>query len=521
VLTQSALQEKLGSVPLLLLDGADTAAGRDDNPDPLALGLTARHLAYVIYTSGTTGRPKGVAIEHRNVAHLLSAARERFDFGPLDTWSVFHSMAFDFSVWEIWGALAFGGRLVVVSLDCARSPADFYDLLCHEKVTILNQTPVAFRSLLAIQADSGHQHSLRTVIFGGEALELSSLRPWIARNPLERTALVNMYGITEITVHATYRNLTATDIEGNTPSLIGNALPGLRIYLLDEHLQPVPVGVRGELYVSGHGVARGYLNHPELTAERFQSDPFGAEPDVRIYRTGDIGRWRANGDIEYLGRNDGQIKLRGFRVELGEIEARLLECTDVKEAVVVVRDDSRGERRLVAYLTAERDAELSAAGLRNQLGQVLPEYMIPGAFVVLPVLPLTPNGKVDRAALPTPDLNAVATRAYEEPQGDIESTLARAWCELLELQRVGRWDHFFELGGHSLLAVQLCARLRDSLGMEIPLHDIFLHPTLQALADQVVFLKLAEYAVEDRSAVESALATLSESELRELTQVEV
>ncbi|HEY6926868.1 MAG TPA: amino acid adenylation domain-containing protein [Steroidobacteraceae bacterium] len=519
LVTTSSLQKRLrvSELPVLLLDDILQPAGRDDNPDPAVLGVTARHLAYVIYTSGTTGRPKGVMVEHRNVTHLLSAARQRFDFGPLDTWSVFHSMAFDFSVWEIWGALAFGGRLVVVPVDCARSPTDFYELLCDEKVTILNQTPAAFSGLPPAQIRSVRQHSLRMIIFGGEALEFASLRPWVAGNPLEQTALINMYGITEITVHATHRKLAAADIEGHGGSVIGTALPGLRVYLLDEHLQPVPVGVRGELYISGHGVARGYLNRPELTHERFLSDPFGVEPDARMYRTGDVARWRADGDIEYLGRNDGQIKLRGFRIELGEIESRLLECAGVKEAVVIVRDDGQGERRLVAYLTAN-GLELSVAGLRNQLGRALPEYMLPGAFVILPALPLTPNGKVDRAALPAPDLRAVVARVYEEPQGEIESEIASVWCELLGLDRVGRQDHFFELGGHSLLAVQLQARLRDPLGVEVPLQHIFLHPTVQSLADQVTSLKLAQYTEQDRAAVESALAALSESELRRLIQ---
>ncbi|MBI6548980.1 non-ribosomal peptide synthetase, partial [Xenorhabdus lircayensis] len=322
------------------------AAITDNNPDIHTLGLTSHHLAYVIYTSGSTGQPKGVMVEHEHVTRLLAATQDRFQFNSNDIWTLFHSFAFDFSVWELWGALTYGGRLVVVSADCARSPQKFYSLLCREQVTILNQTPSAFRQLIPAQDET--LHSLRCIIFGGEALELHTLVPWIARNSLQQTRLVNMYGITEITVHATYRELTEADILSGRGSLIGQPLPDLRAYLLDTQGQPVPIGVIGELHIAGAGVARGYLNRHELTTERFLPDPFSNVPGARMYKAGDLARWLPDGHLEYLGRNDFQVKLRGFRIELGEIETQLVQCHGVREAVVIARGDDADQKRLVA-----------------------------------------------------------------------------------------------------------------------------------------------------------------------------
>jgi len=486
----------------VLLD-AGTASGfshyPDHNPDPHALGLTARHLAYVIYTSGSTGQPKGVMVEHGNVARLFAATQEKFNFGITDVWTLFHSFAFDFSVWELWGALLYGGRLVIVSYNTSRSPQAFYQLLCQQQVTVLNQTPSAFRQLISAQMQSTEQHALRCVVLGGEALEFHSLKPWIEHNSLAHTQLINMYGITEITVHATYYAISQIDIDAQPGSVIGNPLPDLRFYLLDAHLQPVPLGVTGEIYIAGAGVARGYLNRPELTAERFLVNPFsltegsldtgthhaahpgGLDANNRLYKTGDLGRWLPDGNIEYLGRNDFQVKIRGFRIELGEIEAQLAKCPGVREAVVIARKDSPGDKRLVAYLLAQDHAELAAAMLRSQLANVLADYQLPSAYVTLDAFPLTPNGKLDRKALPTPDGSAVVSRLYAAPQGPIETVLARIWQELLHLDQVGRYDNFFELGGHSLMAVQLVSQLRQELG-EISLNTVFAQPTLRGLA---------------------------------------
>ncbi|MEQ1974761.1 non-ribosomal peptide synthase/polyketide synthase [Xenorhabdus sp. SGI240] len=482
LLTQTPLCDKLNSpLPAVLLDSPEPslAARPTDNPDVHARGLTSRHLAYVIYTSGSTGQPKGVMVEHANVTRLLAATQARFQFDDQDVWTLFHSFAFDFSVWELWGALAYGGRLVIISAENARSPHRFYSLLCREHVTILNQTPSAFRPLIAAQDATAH--SLRCIIFGGEALELHTLAPWVERNPTAQTRLVNMYGITEITVHATYRELTEADIHSGRGSLIGQPLADLRIYILDTHGQPAPLGVAGEIYIAGDGVARGYLNRPELTADRFLTDPFFPDSTARLYKTGDLGRWLSDGSIEYLGRNDFQVKLRGFRIELGEIEARLSQCDGVREAVVLAREDEPGQKRLVAYLRSREGVELVPAELRQQLALHLAEYMLPSAFVTLDTFPLTPNGKLNRQALPAPDLSAVVTRSYEAPIGETEIALAQIWQKLLKLKQVSRHDHFFELGGHSLMIVSLIEELRN-LGWQLEVRGVFVAPVLIDMA---------------------------------------
>jgi amino acid adenylation domain-containing protein len=485
---RAALVGALRDVPLIDLhaDAARWAAQQATNPDPRQVGVAPTHLAYVIYTSGSTGKPKGVMVEHANVTRLFTATAAWFRFGRDDVWTLFHSFAFDFSVWEMWGALLHGGRLIVVPQSTARSPGEFYQLLCRERVTVLNQTPSAFRPLIAAQTESHQAHRLRHVIFGGEALDVTALTPWYRQNG--RTRLVNMYGITETTVHVTYYPLTPTDADtarrGASP--IGWRIPDLRIYVLDFHGQPVPVGTPGELYVGGAGVARGYLHRPELTAERFLDDPFSAEAGARMYRTGDLARYRPDGALEFLGRNDSQVKLRGYRIELGEIEAKLAQHPEIREAIAIVREDSAGERRLIAYYTVrEAGGTVSPATLRVYLGTALPEYMIPAAFVALASLPLTANGKLDRRALPVPEGTAYAARAYEAPVGEVESAIARIWAEVLRLERIGRHDNFFELGGHSLLAVRVIAQLQQVLGMEVRRGELTAHPQLAAFAEAV------------------------------------
>ena len=456
----------------------------NENPGAHETGVGPRHPAYVIYTSGSTGRPKGVMVEHAQVLRLFAATREEFGFTRQDVWTLFHSVAFDFSVWELWGALLYGGRLVIVPLSTARSPREFYELLCEQGVTVLNQTPSAFKPLIVAQSHSRSEHRLRFVIFGGEALELYALEPWYERTMNCGTQLVNMYGITETTVHVTYRPLCAADVERTGSSPIGVPLSDLRLYILDEWLRPVPIGVTGELYVGGAGLARGYLNQPELTAERFIADP--CVEGGRLYKSGDLARWCSDGTVEYLGRNDFQVKVRGFRVELGEIEARLSQLQGVRAAVVVAREaeqpDVPADLRLVAYYTG---VKLPVTALREHMKSGLPQYMVPAAFVYLDAIPLTPNGKLDRKALPAPEEGAYASRAYEAPQGSIEQTLARLWSQLLKVERVGRQDNFFDLGGHSLLAVQLISRIRQELQVEIALSVLFEHPELSALAKHV------------------------------------
>ncbi|MGD7278320.1 amino acid adenylation domain-containing protein, partial [Ralstonia pseudosolanacearum] len=488
VITHAAVADRLpAGAPQWTLDAPETEARLSRMPaaDPTdahrVRPLLPSHPVYVIYTSGSTGKPKGVVIEHRNVARLLRVTEPPFRFDHTDVWTLFHSFAFDFSVWEIWGALAYGGRLVVVPALCARAPDAFYALLCREGVTVLNQTPSAFQQLIAAQARSDAAHRLRCIVFGGEALELHTLLPWIRRNDPERTRLINMYGITEITVHATFCPIGRADIEAGAGSRIGTPLADLRLHLLDEALEPVPVGVLGELYIGGPGLARGYLNRPALTAERFIASPFGP-PGARLYKSGDIGRRLPDGTFEFLGRNDDQVKIRGFRIELGEIEAKLAAQPGVRDAVVLAREDRAGDKQLVAYLVPEASGALHAATLRDSLARELADYMLPSAYVMLDTLPLTVNGKLDRKALPAPQGDAYVRRGDAAPQGAMETALAAIWSAVLQRESIGRHDNFFELGGHSLLAVRLLSQIRDALQLEMPLSALFSHPSLAGFA---------------------------------------
>ncbi|WP_218187542.1 non-ribosomal peptide synthetase [Pseudomonas sp. SHC52] len=455
--------------------------GTDLPADPQA---SDADLAYIIYTSGSTGVPKGVMVEHRSVLRLFSATEGWFGFNERDVWTLFHSFAFDFSVWEIWGALLHGGRLVVVPYLTSRSPQDFYDLLVEAGVTVLNQTPSAFYAWM--KQTRAEPHHLRCIVFGGEALDGAALRPWFARPDSHRTQLVNMYGITETTVHVTYQPIEAADCNTDAGLVpIGRPIPDLRIYLLDEHGELVPQGVVGEIHVAGPGLARGYLNRPTLDAERFQPARFAGSRGERLYKTGDLARWTADGRLQYLGRNDQQVKVRGFRIELGEIEARLVALEGVRSAVVLARQDEPGDPRLVAYLLAEPGGDLAPGALRAALAEQLPAHMLPGAYVQLQEWPLTANGKLDRRALPAPDRQALQQRPYTPPRGATETCLAQLWSQLLGVDQVGRDDNFFALGGHSLLLVQLLDGLRAQ-GLDVTVGALFNAEDLAALARQVV-----------------------------------
>ncbi|MFI8546244.1 amino acid adenylation domain-containing protein [Spirillospora sp. NPDC077959] len=456
--------------PALTLGPDDLDAFGYDDGDP-GVAIDPDHPAYVIYTSGSTGRPKGVVVPHQNVVRLLRSTEGWFGFGVDDVWTLFHSYAFDFSVWELWGSLLYGGRLVVVPYMTSRSPQEFLKLLSDERVTVLNQTPSAFYQLMAADKENpGTDLALRYVVFGGEALELGRLEDWYSRHPEDAPTLVNMYGITETTVHVSYVALDRAYAATAAGSVIGVGIPDLRVYVLDDRLQPVPPGVAGELYVAGAGLARGYLNRPGLSAERFVADPHG-RPGTRMYRTGDVGRWRRDGTLEYLGRADQQVQLRGFRIELGEIQAVLTRHEAVRDAAVVVRDD-----RLVAYVAG---SGVDASELRRFAGQDLPDYMVPAAVVELDALPLTVNGKLDRKALPAPDFAAkVSSRA---PRTSEEEVLAGLFAEVLGLERVGVGDGFFDLGGDSIIAIQLVSRARQS-GLVITPREVFQHQTVEELA---------------------------------------
>ncbi len=479
VLTQRHLAAGLpeSSARVVLVD--ETEGGEDDP----AVSAGADHLAYVMYTSGSTGKPKGVQISHRNVLRLMEATRPWFEFGPDDVWTMFHSYAFDFSVWEIWGALLFGGRLVIPDHETTRSPRDFLHLLASEQVTVLNQTPSAFRQLIEADgaAETSSDLALRYVVFGGEALDLADLQPWVGRHGTEKPRLVNMYGITETTVHVTYRPLTAEDIDRNLGSVIGVPIPDLQIYVLDRWMQLTPVGMPGEIFVGGAGLARGYLNRPDLTDERFVPNQFSADGTARLYKTGDVARYLTGGDLEYLGRADHQIQLRGFRVELGEIETVLAAHPAVSKAIVDVKEQASGDKRLVAYyLGAEESVE--PAELRQLAGHSLPEYMVPHHFVPLERIPLTPSGKLDRKALPAPPRERVATAASVLPRNDAERKIAGVWERLLDITGVGVDDTFFDLGGDSLSIVRANEELRTLFDRDLSMADMFRLPTVAKLA---------------------------------------
>ncbi|GAB2587791.1 hypothetical protein GCM10027168_20800 [Streptomyces capparidis] len=440
-------------------------------------------IAYIIHTSGSTGRPKGVPVPHAAVVRLFAAAAEHFDFRADDVWTLFHSYAFDFSVWEIWGALLHGGRVVVVPYAVSRSPREFLELLHREGVTVVNQTPSAFEQLIDADLErGGGSGALRYVVLGGEALRPARLRPWADRHGLDRPALVNMYGITETTVHVTHHRLTRADLDDpRRGSVVGTPLADLRVHLLDAEGRPVPPGATGEMYVSGAGVAAGYLNRPDLTADRFLDDPYGP-PGTRMYRSGDLARRRPDGTLDHLGRADAQIQLRGFRVEPGEIEAVLAAHPGVTRAAVVPRRSENGALHLVAYTVPAGDTPAGPAELRAHAAAHLPEHMVPAACVPVDALPLTANGKLDVRALPAPDFAAAATGT--RPETPRQALVCHLFEEVLKLPRgtVGTDVNFFDLGGDSLLATRLLARLRHETGAEIPITALFDTPTPAALA---------------------------------------
>ncbi|MFK0132134.1 amino acid adenylation domain-containing protein [Streptomyces rubiginosohelvolus] len=475
------------TAPVLVLDDRTTTDRWQRQPDrPVTdadrpTPLRQDNAAYLIYTSGSTGRPKGVVVTGRNLARLFDATAEDA-FGPDDVWTLFHSYAFDFSVWEMWGALLHGGRLVVVPHTVTRSPDEFLSLLHRERVTVLNQTPSACYQLteaLTAPGSPGIPPGLRLIVLGGEALDPARLAPWL-RTP-DAPRVVNMYGITETTVHVTTHDLTPdTLVPGTSP--VGRAIDDLRLYVLDRRLRPVPPGVTGELYVAGAGLSRGYRGRHPLTAERFVADPFGA-PGSRMYRSGDLARWSAGGTLHYLGRADSQVSLRGFRIETAEIETVLCDTGGARAAAVLLRDLPTGPG-LVAYTTGGTPA----ADLRAACTGRLPDYMVPTAFVALDRLPLTANGKLDRAALPLPDADAGEPAAGRAPRTALEHLVARLYGEVLGRAPVAADEDFFALGGHSLLVTRLAGRVRAELGLDIPVRTLFEAPTVAALAARLTGL---------------------------------
>ena len=489
VVTDARLQQQWPATEatVICLEEQQAALARQCAENPCS-SVLPENAAYVIYTSGSTGTPKGVLVTHGNVTRLFTATQAAYGFCERDVWTQFHSSGFDFSVWEIWGALLYGGHLVIVPQAVSRSPEEFYRLLARKRVTVLNQTPSAFRQLMRVDE---HLHSisrlsLRLVIFGGEALDQRDLQGWFVCHGDQRPQLVNMYGITETTVHVTYRPVSIADTYSAHGSRIGTPLPDLSVYMLDHRMQPVPAGIRGELYVGGTGVARGYLHRPELTAERFVPDPYSATAGARLYRSGDTARLLYSGALEYLGRLDSQVKVRGFRIELGEIEAALGRHESVREVAVLLREEPASDKRLTAYLVLKPTPQTrpSIEELRRFLSESLPEYMLPSAFVFLERLPLTPNGKRDTSALLAIEgVRAEMAKEYVGPQTEREKELVKIWERVLGLDHVGVNDNFFDLGGDSILSLQVLADARQG-GISFSLQQLFRHPTVRQLAGE-------------------------------------
>jgi amino acid adenylation domain-containing protein len=471
-------------LPILQLDDAVSQwKGQPErNPSSAEVGLNSLNLAYIIYTSGSTGQPKGVMVPHRAINRLV-LNNGYAKIGPGDRVAFAANPAFDASTLEVWAPLLNGGCIVVIGQAVLLEPVRFGEVLRSQKIDLLWLTVGLFNQYAETLAKDFA--GLRYLMVGGDALNVGVIARVLQNGPPQH--LLNGYGPTETTTFATTYEITAVREDARSIP-IGRPIANTQTYILNALREPVPVGVPGELYIGGAGVARGYLNRPELTAERFLPDPFSSEPGARMYRTGDMARWLADGTIEFLGRNDFQVKIRGFRIELGEIEARLAEHPAVREAVVVAREDTPGDKRLVAYYIASplvdesEEGTVGAEQFRSHLSASLPDYMIPAAFVRLESLPLTPNGKLDRKALPAPEADAYSTYSYEPPQGEMEMKLAAIWAEALKLDRVGRHDNFFAIGGHSLLAVQVVTRLRQVLSRAVEMRDLFAHPELTEMA---------------------------------------
>jgi amino acid adenylation domain-containing protein len=473
VVTRAELASRLPrrSDQLLCLDRDEQLAHAPSSDAPSTTSPT--NLAYVIYTSGSTGRPKGVLVEHRHVSRLFESTHARFGFDHTDVWTLFHSFGFDFSVWEMWGALLYGGQVVVVPYEVSRSPDAFYDLLADSGATVLSQTPSAFLQLARVE-DTGRRNralSLRLIIFGGEALAPASLRSWMERHGDNHPRLINGYGITETTVFTTFRPIGLDDLKsqghhGETP--IGEPIPDLTVYLLDEMGARVAEGMPGEIVVGGAGVARGYLRSPELNQQRFLKDPFVADKDARMYRSGDLAVLRGDG-LWYIGRKDEQIKVRGFRIEPGEVENHLRRHPGILDVAVVGHDFGGGDKRLIAYIVPHESHHGRVEGMTQELRDLatksLPEHMRPSLYIPLDKMPLNTSGKLDRRGLPPPVTDNVPREVT--PGGSpatLDETLARIWREVLGVQAIGLDDDFFDLGGTSVTSINILLLIQEELG---------------------------------------------------------
>lgn len=481
VCTQAQLASDLSACnDLVLLDDGALYRGTDTNLLPLH---HARSLAYVIYTSGTTGKPKGVMVEHQQVVRLLRNDKFQFDFDEHDVWTMFHSFCFDFSVWEMYGALLNGGQLIVIPQSMTLDIPAYREVLKNERVTVLNQTPGAFAQLCEEEKKrSTHDLALRYVIFGGEALKPGRLKQWQQFYPA--TKLINMYGITETTVHVTYKELTQADLQVEA-SNIGSAIPTTFVYILNSSLKPVPRGVIGEIFVGGKGVARGYLYNPDLTQQKFIANPF--IPGERIYRTGDLGRWTDSGEIEYIGRSDQQVKIHGFRIEPGEIEAHIRAFQGVADTIVLPIEDAQGDLALCGYVVLEPSPDPHAfiSTLKAYLKQHLPAHMLPAFLVPMNELPLTEHGKLDTTALPDPRQYTDPEELYMPPRNQLEQALVQIWAEVLKLpeERIGIQSRFFDLGGNSFNVLELHTQVQMIFATQISVLNYFQYPTIASFLE--------------------------------------
>jgi amino acid adenylation domain-containing protein len=472
LLTQSHLKESLPehSAEFISLDSEWERIAQESASNPVS-SVQAENLAYVIYTSGSTGSPKGVLVTHRGIGNLAAAQIDAFEVEPASRVLQFAATSFDASVSEIAMALLSGATLCLASQNSMLPGPALKATLREQDISVVTLPPTV---LAALPADEFP--SLRTLILAGEACTGELVKLWS-----NGRRFINAYGPTEGTVCA-----TIAICQGDEGTPIGRPMRNVEVYLLDQHLRPVPVGVVGEIYIGGVGLARGYNNRPDLTAERFIPHFFSSEPGGRLYRTGDMGRWLPRGEIEYLGRTDHQVKVRGFRIELGEIEAALLSHEAVKEAVAMVREEASGEKRLIAYVVAQREQAATVSELRRHLREIVPEFMLPSAFVMIDKLPLSPNGKVDRRALPEPDnARPALEQAFVAPRSQIEQRIARVWENVLGIERVGAHDNFFDLGGHSLQMIRVQDKLREEFAEKLSIVELFQYPTVSALAKHI------------------------------------
>lgn len=475
---------------VFLKEALEQSAGytAENTPSP-ALGVQSSHLTYVIYTSGSTGHPKGIEMPHQCLVNLLEWQHRALPITVGTRVLQFAALSFDVAFQEIFSTLCYGGNLHLIKESLRTDPWALMQFLHSHSIERLFLPPVMLQTLAECIRSSGEAppDRLLDVITAGEQLRISPEVAGLFKR-LNRCRLHNHYGPTETHV-VTASTLPPDPTQWPTLPPIGQPISNVRIYLLDQRLQPVPLGLPGEIFIGGANVARGYLRKPTMTEQRFIADPFSTGPDARLYRTGDMARYRADGTLEYLGRNDDQVKVRGYRIELGEIEAQLAKHPLVREAVVVARTDVTREKRLVAYVTVRGNGSPTAQELGADLSRALPEYMVPTAFVILERLPLNPSGKLDRRALPSPGLNAFTRGQYEAPQGEIETALADIWQELLQVERVGRRDNYFALGGQSLLGMRLVVRIAQTFSVQLPVNTVFRYPTIRSMAQMIAAMR--------------------------------